>query len=121
MRRSSFFVLLVLLLGCGGSGPEVAPVSGRITVDGQPMENVDIVFQPDESKSPSYGRTDKDGRYTLVYKRGQDGARLGWHSVGISVSHELVRNPPKIKNQELRREVKPGNNVFDFEATSESK
>jgi hypothetical protein len=110
-----------MVAGCGQSGPEVAPVSGRITVDGQPMENVDVVFQPEDSRSPSYGRTDKDGHYTLGYKRGVQGALVGAHAVGISVSSELVRKPPQIKNTQLHREVKSGNNEFNFDVTSEGK
>jgi hypothetical protein len=112
----------VLCAGCGRSGPEVAPVSGRITLDGRPLENADIVFQPEDSKSPSYGRTGKDGHYALGYKRGVEGARVGWHNVAISVSKELVRNPPSFAHTELRREVEAGkNNVFDFELTSDGK
>ena len=121
IRYLSCLVLVIVVAGCGKSGPEVAPVSGRVTVDGQPMENVDVVFQPEDARSPSYGRTDKNGHYTLGYKRGVEGALVGSHGVGISVSRELVRNPPQIKNTELRREVKPGQNEFDFDVTSEAK
>ncbi len=122
----SCFLLAVLVAGCSKSGPELAPVHGRITVDGQPMENVDITFQPDGSKPPSYGRTDKDGQYELGYKRGVTGALIGQHTVRITVSSELVHNPPKIAakfntNSELRREVKPGDNAFNFDATTEGK
>jgi hypothetical protein len=121
IRYFSGLVLIVLIAGCGKSGPEIAPVSGRITVDGQPMGNVDIVFQPEDSRSPSFGRTDKDGHYTLGYNKNVQGALVGWHGVGISVSSEVVRNAPHIKNDKLRREVKSGKNEFDFDATSEPK
>ena len=120
-RNLGFLALILIVAGCGQSGPEVAPVSGRITVDGKPMENVDIVFQPEGAKSPSYGRTDKDGNYTLAYKRGVAGALVGSHGVSISVSRELVRNPPQIKNADLHRDVKSGKNEFNFDVTSEAK
>lgn len=123
MRRQylGFLVLFLAVTGCGQSGPEVAPVSGRVTVDGQPMENIDVVFQPEGSKSPSYGRTDKDGNYTLAYKRGVPGALVGSHGVSISASGELMRNAPHIKNSDLHREVKSGKNEFNFDVTSEGK
>jgi hypothetical protein len=121
IRYLSCFVLAVVVAGCGQSGPEVAPVSGHVTVDGKPMENVNVVFQPVDARSPSYGQTDKDGRYALGYKRGVQGALVGSHNVGISVSAEVVRNAPHIKNTQLRREVKSGSNEFDFDVTSESK
>jgi hypothetical protein len=119
IRHLSLLVLLLLVAGCIKSGPEVAPVSGRVTVDGQPMENVDVVFQPENSGSPSYGRTDKDGHYTLGYNRNVQGALVGSHNVGISISPEVVRKPPRIKNAGLRRDVKSGKNEFNFEVTSE--
>jgi hypothetical protein len=84
----------------------------------------DLVFQPEDSKRPSSGRTDADGRYQLMHKRGVDGALVGEHTVLITVSPELVRNPPPIPpryntQSELRRVVKANQeNVFDFELTS---
>jgi hypothetical protein len=118
-----FFLLFFILLiaGCGESGPQVAPVSGRVTVDGQPMANVDVVFQPEQKGSPSYGRTGDDGSYTLGYKRGMEGALVGEHRISISISPEVVRNPPRIKNEELRREVKRGKNEFNFDVKTEGK
>jgi hypothetical protein len=121
IRYLSCLVLAIVVAGCSRSGPEVAPVSGRVTVDGQPMENVNVVFQPEDSRSPSSAQTDKDGHYTLGYKRGIQGALVGWHAVGISVSAEVVRNAPHIKNTQLRREVKSENNEFNFDVTSEGK
>jgi len=72
------------------------------------------------------GRTDPDGHYELNYKRGQQGAIIGQHAVRISVSAENVKNPPIIAKQfdtqsELRREVKSGDNEFDFDVTTEKK
>jgi hypothetical protein len=116
-----FFLAIV---GCGGSG--VAPVSGRVTLDGRPLEHADVTFQPEGSLRPSVGRTDADGRYELAYKRGELGALVGEHTVRIYVSPELVTNPPRIparydRESELRREVKPGDNVFDFNLESGEK
>jgi hypothetical protein len=89
-------VLLAVLAGCGPSGPEVAPVSGRVTLDGQPLASADVSFQPDGAQRASSGRTNADGRYQLMYKRGQPGALVGEHTVRITVSREIVRNPPQI-------------------------
>ena len=88
--------------------------------------NADVQFQPDGSQRPSSGRTDADGRYELMYKRGQPGAMVGPHTVRIWVSPEVVRNPPIIAarfdtKSELHREVKAEDNVFDFDVTTEGK
>jgi hypothetical protein len=118
---------MVALMGCGGSGPELAPVKGRVTLDGRPLEMADVVFQPDGAKRPSIGHTDADGRYVLAHKRGVEGALVGEHRVLITVSPEVMRNPPKIAPRfntasELRREVIGGeDNVFDFDVTTGAK
>jgi hypothetical protein len=121
-----FVILMACFAGCGKSGAELAPVSGRVNVDGQPMENVDVTFQPDEMRPASYGRTDRDGHYELGYKRGVQGALLGQHTVRITVERSLVPNPPHIAAQfnsqsTLRREVNAGKNEFDFDVTTEGK
>ncbi len=66
-------VPLVLLAGCSQSGHELAPVNGRITLDGQPVVSAMVMFQPESKGSPSYGSTDQDGRYQLGYSRTQQG------------------------------------------------
>ena len=119
-------VAMMLLVGCRESGPEVAPVTGVVTLDGRPLAFADVTFQA-EGKSPGVGRTDKDGRYELMYKRGVVGAPIGPNRVSITTSSELVRNPPRIParyntESELTREILAGeDNVFDFELKSEPK
>jgi hypothetical protein len=121
------FLLLVLLLGCGGGGPQVAPVTGTVTLDGRPLPNAEVMFVPEGGGRASTARTVDGGQYELLFKRGQNGALVGPHTVRIWVSHEVVRNPPKIaprydSESELRREVKAGeDNVFDFDVTTEAK
>ena len=121
------FLFLLVVAGCGQAGPDVAPVRGRVTLDGRPLEAADVIFQPDGDKSPSFGRTDKDGRYELGYKRGMPGALVGSHTVSIAVNLEIKRGPQPVParyrvNSELRREVESGkDNVIDFELSSDAK
>ncbi len=127
LQHSTRFVALLLIAmccGCADSGPEVAPVTGRVTLDGQPLESVDVMFQPDDMKRPGIAMTDADGRYELIYKKGVPGARVGKHTVRISFNPNIVKNPPAIparynKDSELQREVQPGENVIDFDLKSE--
>jgi hypothetical protein len=121
-----FLILMACFAGCGKSGPEVAPVAGRITLDGKPLENADILFQPDGSKPPSSGRTDANGRYELAYKRGVMGGMVGSNTVRITISESVVPNPPNIParyntESELTKEVKSGQNEFNFDLTSNEK
>lgn len=81
------FPCLLLLAGCGGSS--VAPVSGTVTLDGKPLANATVVFQPDgggkEPGPASSGVTDANGRYTLRVVTGStDGAVVGKHKVSIT-------------------------------------
>jgi hypothetical protein len=126
MRFSTIVLILLMssIAGCGSSGPQIAPVHGRITLDHQPLAKAEVVFQPDGSQRASVATTDADGRYVLLYKRGQAGAIVGHHSVSVRVSPEVVQDPPIIaarfnSNTQLSADVKPGDNEFSFNVTTE--
>lgn len=77
-----------LLIGCGRSG--LVPVSGVVTVNGEPRENVRVVFAPmasGENSNPgpfSVGVTDADGKYSLTTRDGDYGAVAGRHTVSFT-------------------------------------
>ncbi|KLU07276.1 hypothetical protein RISK_000354 [Rhodopirellula islandica] len=81
---SSFllFGLLSVLSGCGPSGPEIAEVSGVVTMGGNPVPDASITFYPVSGRQ-SFGKSDQDGRYTLEYAQDQPGAVTGQHRVKI--------------------------------------
>ena len=121
-----FVVMVMSFAGCGKTGSKIAPVTGRITLDGKPLEKADILFQPDGSKPPSSGRTIADGRYELAYKRGVMGGTVGPNTVRITISSDVVENPPNIparynSESELTKEVKSGPNEFNFDLTTDEK
>ena len=58
-------VIALSLTGCGSDGPERGVVTGKVTLNGDPLPNADVEFQPEEG-SPSYGMTDEKGRYDLM-------------------------------------------------------
>ncbi len=57
----------VAFAGCGASGPELVPVEGRLTLDGTPLPNKNLVFAPidDTSGHGAGGSSDLEGKYTL--------------------------------------------------------
>ena len=57
----------MVFTGCGGSGPELAPVEGTLTLDGKPLANKTLVFTPigDTSGHGAGGSSDAEGKYTL--------------------------------------------------------
>jgi hypothetical protein len=77
----------VAALGCGR---EFAPVSGKVTLNGQPVAGATVVFQPIAREGSidagpgSVGTTNDKGEYTLTADTGQKGAVVGKHRVMIS-------------------------------------
>jgi len=59
---------------------------------GQPLAGAVITFTPKEGGSPSFGVTDADGKYTLLWAqtRGRkiEGAQIGEHNVIITTANE---------------------------------
>jgi len=101
MRFVATPVLVLLCAGCG-ERPPVAPVSGTITVDGQPLVGAAITTQPiaKDSRNPgagSFGRTDEDGHFELeLVKPAIKGAIIGEHRVMISpAGGEAASREPK--------------------------
>jgi len=83
---------LLLITGCGPSSGNIAPVSGRLTLDGKPMPGVEVVFSPkikEGNSNPgpySFGTTDADGNFELKTRYGDKGAVVGWHIVTMQYS-----------------------------------
>jgi hypothetical protein len=107
-RCMAWLLLSLLLLGCGKSGPKVAPVSGRVTLDKKPLANADVSFTlaepgPNNTTVESSGRTDEQGRYSLTVNQDKRvGAAVGTHKVRISLIERgatLVNRLPKTYNQ----------------------
>ncbi|MDX1945910.1 MAG: carboxypeptidase-like regulatory domain-containing protein [Pirellulaceae bacterium] len=115
------FVVLATLAGCGA--PDFAEVTGKVTLDGEPLVFATVEFQP-PGGSPAYGVTGDDGTYRLEWSATQSGVPIGQHRVRItswreSKPKERERVPERYnKATELAREVKPGQQQIDFELTT---
>lgn len=87
--------LLVLVSGCGGApaGPTLYAVKGKLTVEGEPLPNATVTFQP-ASGPVATGMTNANGEFTL--KTGtQEGAVAGTHQVAIVATsgEKIMENP----------------------------
>lgn len=123
---ASWLMFLVLFsTGCGDQNdlPELGEVRGRVTLDGAPLADVGVIFTPENGRA-SRARTDADGNYELNYLRDIRGAVLGVHKVSIvsvvEVPDQSVVPSQYGKQSDLKREVQPGDNQFDFELKSEA-
>jgi hypothetical protein len=118
------FVLLALAGGCGGGGA-VAPVSGRVTLGGQPLADAVVTFQPireqestAEEVSGSVGRTDASGRYELrLVAPDKPGAAVGKHRVSISTATADAADDAKLPTGErVPPAWRDGSKTFDVPA-----
>lgn len=76
---------LAAAVGCGSQNPVLAPVQGRVTLDGAPVANMAVKFTPIGSTkgSGALGGSDEDGNYALTDVRGGDGAHPGEYKVSF--------------------------------------
>lgn len=78
-------LLFPTLAGCGSGGrslPELVPVTGTVTLDGEPISDLGVTFLPVGSTggTGSSGVTDASGTYELK-SEGQTGAPVGEYTV----------------------------------------
>lgn len=110
IRSMVFRCLLLLALslstGCGTRYPELIPVTGVIQVNGDPLKDATVVFQPEEGWA-SQGRTGVDGRFRLVYRGRVPGAVPGKHTVRISTQIERDADSDDPVRQQGRPESLP--------------
>ncbi len=82
-------LLAFLLPGCGGgsAGPQLslAPVTGTVMADGEPLANAMVMFAPYEGDAvrAAYGVTDQSGKYELLYEE-KKGCPPGKYRITIS-------------------------------------
>lgn len=114
-------MMSMVIAGCGGDQLPVVPVTGTVTLDGQPLAGALVEFQPyDPQGSPSYGSTDDKGKYELAFSHTRKGAWVGEHLVRISTRNENERVPEKLPpryhaESDVKRQVKADeDNVLDF-------
>lgn len=97
-------LLLSLISGCSGDQrPERVKVSGRVLLDGQPLETGTIQILPENAR-PSYGVLGADGRFVLSCFDDADGCVVGTHKAVVVADEEVDNStrrwlaPPKYAN-----------------------
>ena len=111
--------------GCRPGYQNVSPVTGRVTLDGIPLSEAQVMFLPTSGR-PSTGETNADGVYELVYTYKQKGAEHGMHTVRVTTAYtrqDGTAGPervPKTYNEpsQLQQEVRSGRNTIDLPLVS---
>lgn len=105
---------LLALVGCGKAvGPEFAPVTGRVTVNGQPLTAGTIHFVPDELRGTSgpmsTGVVQADGSFSLRGPGIHVGAMVGNHRVYLTMPiSDFTPTPVVIDGEVVVQEPKRG-------------
>jgi hypothetical protein len=79
--------------GCGGNG--LVTVTGKVTLDGEPLSDATVIFVPVEGAnklSTPGGRTDESGVFYLTTREINDGAMPGEYNVTVT-KKELPAKP----------------------------
>lgn len=86
------FLLTVatVLMGCGGGGeqgPKLSSVTGKVTLDGNPLPGAGVTLHPDTAKGNTAqylpaGIADSQGNYELIAAT-KKGAPAGWYKVVV--------------------------------------
>ena len=130
LLHKSWILLIAVTIGCSDSesySPELANVTGTVSLDGKPLPSAVITFipkdDPTEKFAPISGAiTDASGKFTLKFKNGDEGALPGTHSIKISTDLEGTKDPanekiPRKYNTKttLTETVKLGENSINFD------
>lgn len=101
--------------------PDLAPVTGTVTIDGQPADKAIVSFEGPGNKV-SFGNTDSAGHYELHYIRQEKGAAIGANKVKITTRIDAPPGPGYIDSipakyntgSTLTADVQKGLNTIDF-------
>jgi hypothetical protein len=139
MNRRTWWVLALVAAtaGCGGSQ---ASVSGRVTLDGEPVDHGTVTFQPTGGGPVGYGVIRSGGSYSVQTGQ-QPGVAPGEYVVTVQSVSEVTEaqrqaavsgtmteatgqllTPPRYASREttpLRFQLKRGGNRVDLELTSQ--
>lgn len=112
-------IVVFCFVGCSDSDrPPLGRVSGKITMDGQPLEGVIINFRPDMGRT-STAETDATGYYDLEYEYQVKGAKIGPATPSFvwPTGAEGKKGIPSqySDKSDIKFEVKSGSNTFDFD------
>lgn len=105
MTRVFVLLLALTLISSFGCGGKHSSVSGKVTVNGNPVPMVRVVFTPSavgDNHTPgpySLGVTDEEGRYTLKTRYGDRGAVAGPHKVGFEWADVEFDELPTLQKQ----------------------
>jgi hypothetical protein len=127
---SAIFICLIVL-GCNDGRPKRVAVSGKVTIDGQPLKIGTVQFYSQTAKGrPSMGKIESDGTFSLYTFEQKDGIPLGAFDVSVTSKQSLSKGladerymcniPPKyedIKTSGIVKKIEGAMNDMTIELT----
>jgi len=116
VTRRIAVLIIIVICGCSeGSKPyKTAPVSGVVTLDGQPLGAAHVTFMPvadpkggSQSGPEAAGDTDASGRYSLKTVFGDAGASVGKNRVMITTRRTELDPSNPDRSREVAKERVP--------------
>ena len=104
MKLARFAVASFASLLCAGCGPATMQVSGKVTLDGQPVQAGIISFAPAEGTVPPVTANIADGAYYVVMEPGK---KLVQISAPVVAGTRKEYNSPDAPTVEVTRETVP--------------
>jgi hypothetical protein len=108
-------------LGCQHQGPTVAPVTGKVLLNGKPLTQGNVVTHPSGGRG-SNGVIQSDGSFRLSTYGKQDGAIVGIHKVGVLAFEGKVGSGPEAVGGKMivpQRYINPETSQLTIEVTAD--
>lgn len=115
------FLLSIAFLGCSNKDYSLAPVSGTVTYNGNPVSKLRISFSPEPVNGNyavgpySKGVTDSTGKFTLQTRYDEAGAVIGKHA--LSLEYSDISETAMADLRASLRDAQDSGSKADFEAT----
>lgn len=112
--------LVLAIVGCGDSTPEVVPVQGKVLLDGKPLTKGSVATLPSAGRG-AHGTLSSDGTFELTTFAQNDGARLGTHKVAVSSFDMIGTGPEAAQGRSLipERYANPQSSGLTIEVTAD--
>ena len=128
-------ILVVAMIGCGGKKVDSIRVTGKVTIDGKPVEQGAIKFYAEDGQTPGGGGTINDGTYVAnvppckkkVLINGQKvvGTEKLYNTPDSPTRDKLEQTTPPIYNSKykspLTADITKDTKEIDFELDSKAK
>jgi len=117
--------IALVSVGCGGNSDGQREVSGTVSLDGQPIENGEIVFHPVSGDGAAQGGPIKDGKFQFQATAGEKRVEITATREAATPAPDGLPNyvsyiPAQYNSKSTLKETVQENsdNEFEFKLTS---